>query len=262
MIDLTGRTDVLVAEEVLAELTVVCHTLGVEFLVVGAAARDLAIHALQRTTPVRATKDVDIAVAVEGTAQFEELAHHLRRKGKALHRFEVLGVDVDVVPFGGIEDRRTVLFSDDHELDVNGLREARRTAVRVRMPHGTEVQVASAPAQSALKILAWRDRHDGNSKDGQDLGIILNALSEDPFVDEVWEDDDALAATDFDIVAAASYHYARQAAEPFAPADGRAVVETLRNVTQRPVLERHMATGLAGVLLGAYEQGFLAELDA
>lgn len=262
MIDLTGRTDVQVAEEVLAELTVVCHTLGVEFVVIGAAARDLAIHALQRTTPVRATKDVDIAVAVQGPGQFEELARHLRRKGETLHTFEVLGVDVDVVPFGDIEDRRTILFSDDHELDVNGLREAHRTAVPVRMPRGTEVQVASAPAQSVLKILAWRDRHDGNSKDGQDLGIILTALSEDPFVDVVWEDAHALAVTDFDIVAAASHHYARQAAEPFAPADGRAVVETLRNVAQRPVLERHMATGLAGVLLDAYAQGFLAGLEA
>lgn len=64
MIDLTARTDIPVTEEVLAELTALCGELELEFIVVGAAARDLVIHALQQTDPVRATEDIDIAVAV------------------------------------------------------------------------------------------------------------------------------------------------------------------------------------------------------
>lgn len=81
MIDLTGRSDIPVAEEVLAELTDICRDLELEFLVVGAAARDLVIHALQQSTPIRATEDIDIAVTVRIGEQFIELADRLTRKG-------------------------------------------------------------------------------------------------------------------------------------------------------------------------------------
>lgn len=261
MIDLTGRTDVPVAEEVLSALQATCRKLGLEFLVVGAAARDLTIHALQRSTPIRATEDIDIAVAVRVSEQFDEFAKHLKRKGESQHKFEVLGIEVDVVPFGGLEHDRKILFADDHLLDVNGLQEAYATSIAVRMPHGTELRVASAPAQTALKVLAWRDRHDVNPKDGLDLRVILSALSEDPFVEEVWDDLEALDATDYDIIAAASYHYARQAAEGFVPADGIAIVNTLEDVQLRPQLLRHMRSEFAPTLIDAYARGFIAGLE-
>lgn len=129
------------------------------------------------------------------------------------------------------------------------------------MPHGTEVRVASAPAQSALKILAWRDRHLENSKDGPDLRVTLMALTEDPFINEVWDDHEALDATDSDIFAAASYHYARLAARPFAMSDGSAVVDVLNDFQLRSQLVRDMRGDLAPALLDAYEQGFTAGLE-
>lgn len=261
MIDLTGRTDIPVAEEVLAELASLCGELELEFIVVGAAARDLVIHALQRTDPIRATEDIDIGVAVRIGEQFTELADRLTRKGTSAHKFEVLGIEVDVVPFGEIEQGREVRFADDHHLDVNGLQEAHATSVPVRMPRGTELRVASAPAQSALKVLAWRDRHTANPKDGIDLRVILNALAEAPFVDEVWADDEALDSTDYDIVAAASYHYAHLAAEAFAPVDGQAVLDTLRDARLTPVLLRHMRSEFAPDLLEGYRKGFAAGLE-
>lgn len=185
MIDLSGRTDVPVDEEVLAELARTCGALGIEFFVIGAAARDLAIHALQQRAPLRATRDIDIAVAVRADAQFVELSERLMARRGSRHAFDVLEGEVDVVPFGGVETDRTVRFADDHLLDVNGFQEAHATSMMVRMPQGTEVHVATAAAQTALKILAWRDRHHGNAKDGLDLAVILEALSEAPFVDEV-----------------------------------------------------------------------------
>lgn len=154
IIDLTGRTDVPVAEEVLFELADVCAALGLEFLVVGAAARDLTIHALQASAPVRATEDIDIAVAVHTGEDFAHLSERLELRVTPLHRFEVLGVEVDIVPFGGLEVRRQVRFADDHLLDVTGLHEAHSTSVTVRLPGGRELQVASPAMQTALKILA------------------------------------------------------------------------------------------------------------
>ncbi|ASK66170.1 hypothetical protein CFK39_10505 [Brachybacterium avium] len=261
MIDLTGRTDIPVAEEVLAELSTLCTELGLEYIVVGAAARDLVIHALQHTVPIRATEDIDIGVAIHVGEQLTELADRLSRKGTSEHKFTVRGVDIDIIPFGSNEQGREVRFADDHLLDVNGLQEAHATSVSVRMPQGTEIHVASAPAQTALKVLAWRDRHAVNPKDGLDLRVILAALSEAPFDDPVWEDEKALAATDYDIVAAASYHYAGRAAEAFAPADGRAVLDTLHDARLRPVLLRHMRSELAADLLDGYMKGFAAELE-
>lgn len=261
MIDLTGRDDIPVPEEVLAELSRLCTDLDLDYIVVGAAARDLAIHARQRTAPVRATEDIDIAVAVRHEEQFSELTARLAPTGRSQHRFEVLGVDVDVVPFGGIERDRTIRFADDHLLDVNGLQEAHLTSVRVRMPRGAEIRVASAPAQTALKVLAWRDRHHTNPKDGLDLGVILTALSEEPFDDEVWEDDESLEAAESDIVIASGHHYARLAAEPFSSHDGAAVLDVLDDACLRPLLVRDMRTTFAPELLNGYRNGFAAGLS-
>lgn len=260
MIDLTGRTDVPVAEEVLHELATTCRDLNLEFLVVGAAARDLVIHAHQHRQPIRATNDIDIAVAVRVGEQFTQLAGRMKKKNRSEHKFDVLGVEVDVVPFGGIEQERSIRFGDDHHLDVNGLQEAHSTALSVKIPQGTQIRVASAPAQSALKILAWRDRHLANPKDGLDLRVILTALAEDPFVDDVWDDHEALDATDYDIFAAASYHYARRAAQPFALTDGSAILDILRDVQLRPQLVRGMRSEFAPALIDAYSLGFAAEL--
>lgn len=260
MIDLLGRSDVPVTEEALAELASLCDAMDIEFIVIGAAARDLVIHALQKSAPSRATEDIDIAVAVHLEEHYTELTKRLVPKGRSRHQFEVLGIDVDIVPFGAIEHDRSVRFSDDHLLDVTGLREAHETSVRVRMPRGTELRVASAPAQTALKILAWRDRHLTNPKDGLDLRTILSALSEEPFDDEVWEDADALEAAHHDIVIAATHHYARKAAAPFAPEDGAAVLEILDDERLRSLLERHMRGALAPEMLNGYRRGFAAGL--
>lgn len=262
MIDLTGRTDVPVAEEVLAELTTICRSVDVGFLVVGAAARDLAIHAVQRSSPVRATEDIDIAVAVHSREGYSALMGRLGEEGARMspHKVEILGVEVDVVPFGALERDRAVLFANDHRLDVNGLQEAHATSLQVRMPGGTGVRVASAPAQTALKILAWRDRHHVTAKDGRDLGTILTALSSDPFDDEVWDDEDALNATDADIITAACHHYGRIAAHPFSAIDGTAVLAVLSDASRRATLVRHMSSALADEQLDAYARGFAAGL--
>ncbi|RNI20895.1 hypothetical protein [Flexivirga caeni] len=261
MIDLTGRTDVLVPEEVLSELSSACRELGLEFLVVGAAARDLIIHARQQSNPERETDDVDIAVAVRAEGQFSDLIRRFPLVRGHQNKITVHDVEVDVVPFGDIEQARTILFPDDHRLDVNGLQEAHATAVSVRMPNGTEIRAAGAPAQTALKILAWRDRHEANTKDGIDLRVILLSLSADPFVNEVWGDDVALDATDADIITAAAFHYARIAAEPFTVHDGMAVVDVLHDTTLRALLTRDMRSNLlAPSLLDAYAKGFLTGL--
>lgn len=259
-LDLTGRTDIPVAEEVISELQARARRAGLELLLIGAAARDLVVHAPLDTSTSRATLDVDVAVALTGPGDYAEFCSGLPRL-QTEHKFEVLGIEVDVVPFGAIEDVRTAHFSDGHDLDVNGLSEALGTAVDVRLPGGTEVRVASLPAQAALKILAWRDRHLDTKKDGADLAEILAASAEGPYEADTWEDEAALEATDTDIVLAGPYRAGCLAAAPFDQESGTAVLEVLEDPALHEQLVRDMRGGiLAGEQLDAFARGFSSGL--
>ena len=142
------------------------RTCGVDIMLVGAAARDILIRNVVGSAPERATRDVDIAVAVNSWSEVECLTSSMNPTRGGAHTFLVLGIEVDVIPFGGIESRdRTITWPNDHEMDVSGFAEALRSAVRVKLPGDITVPVASLAAQSLLKLLAWRDRHSQGTKD-------------------------------------------------------------------------------------------------
>lgn len=248
----------LVPEVVISELCDRAASLGIHLVLVGAAARDLTVHAPTSRQIVRATTDIDVAVAVEGESGFRSFVRGLPSTHGSEHTFTVLGIEVDVVPFGGIERNRRIIFGDDRVLDVNGIAEAARTAVEVIMPGGTVVRVASLEAQCALKILAWRDRHrHGTTKDARDLAQILRAASEGPYEDMTWDDEDALVAVEHDIVLAGAYRAGRLAREPFAPDDAAAVTAVLETTPLRRRLLHDMGGGgLDDELLAAFQAGF------
>lgn len=130
MIDLRASTDpdITVAGRVLAALDTPARLLGADCLVVGATARNILSVAWFDRLPSRATRDVDVAVAVATWEAFERLTEGLTRRGGA-HTFSVLvggaAVEVDVVPYGGVETPdRSVLLPDEHLLNVLGIREA------------------------------------------------------------------------------------------------------------------------------------------
>lgn len=253
-VDLSDVPDLPVPHEVLRELSDRATRHGIEMLVIGAAARDLVVYAPTERSK-RATVDVDVAIAVD-RMQFERFTRGWERVRESEHKFKVLGVEVDVVPFGPMELCRTVELNDGHRLDVNGLAEAARTAVLVLLRDGLEIKVASLPAQAALKILAWRDRHHDNPKDGQDLGEILRAAAEGRHAEETWGDDQALDWADHDIYTAAAYRAGRVAAEPFAEEDGRQVLAVLEDETLAEKLARRMGGTGSQELLDAFAAGF------
>jgi hypothetical protein len=101
----------------------------------------------------------------------------------ATHAFtvQVLGatVDVDVVPYGGVEGPdRSVVFPDHHKLNVLGTREAFDAAQTVRLPGGLDVRVPTVPGLAVLKILAWADRRLQSSRDAVDLDEIIGWYGE------------------------------------------------------------------------------------
>lgn len=173
-------------DEVLDELQTVADVVGVQMLVVGATARDMVMASLQGGPPSRRTEDVDIAVRVSGWDAYEQLVSRLQRmQVDPEHRFRVLGVAVDVVPFGGVEDEHRSLTwpRGGEHLTVLGFREALDSAVEFPVRHGapgspgTMVKVASLPAQSVLKLLAFDDRWPLTTKDAIDFRELALAYS-------------------------------------------------------------------------------------
>lgn len=259
-LDLSAVPDLPVPQEVLRELLdrAQQQEQEIQILVIGAAARDLVVHAPTERSR-RATLDLDVAIAVD-RSQFQTFTRGLTRVRNSEHKFLMLGVEVDVVPFGPIETNRAVELNDGHRLDVNGLAEAATTAVRVLLRDGLVVDVASLPAQAVLKVLAWRDRHDKNPKDGADLQEILEAAGHGRHADETWNCEPALEWANYDIYLASAFRVGRVAAEPFTEQDGCAVLDVLRDPVLAERLARHMGGLESGHLLDAFGEGFSSGL--
>jgi len=201
-IDLRTSTDfeVLRAARVLARIDEAAREAQVDYLVVGATARSLISIDLLGTSPQRRTRDIDIAAQVESWDEFHSLVRTLGQHGRSVHKFIVEGTEVDVVPYGGIEQAdRTIMWPDDHAMNVLGFREAVDSAQTVLLPDGISVKVPSIPALALLKLFAWRDRHHHDTRDAVDLGTIVEWYSSGVHFDRLYDEDiDALEKFDFD----------------------------------------------------------------
>ncbi|MET7991161.1 hypothetical protein ABZU76_09660 [Amycolatopsis sp. NPDC005232] len=192
MIDLSASTepDLLLAARVLARVDVVARGEEVDYLVVGATARTILSIGLVGGPPERATRDIDIAAAMGTWDDFERFVSQLERRDRSFHSFLVEGVEVDVVPYGGIEGAdRTILWPDDHRMNVRGLSEAVATAEQVRLPGGLVIKVPAVPALALLKLLTWWDRRLTTTHDAIDLGMMIGWYSCGPYLDRIYDEE-------------------------------------------------------------------------
>ena len=188
-LDASTETEFIAVATVLQEVQDRARTCGVDIMLVGAASRDILIRHVVGSPPQRATRDVDIAVAVKSWSEVKCLTRSMDPTRGVVHKFLVLGTEVDVIPFGGIESpERTITWPNDHEMDVFGFAEALSSAVRVKLPGDLTVFVASLAAQSLLKLLAWKDRHYQDRKDAIDLRSIIDAYSQGPYFEQLYDD--------------------------------------------------------------------------
>lgn len=245
---------------VLADIQHRADECSVEIMVVGATARDILIRHVVGTIPERATADIDVAVAVSSWPHLRQLTAPLTRRKDSEHKFEVRGTEVDVIPFGAIEDsNRTITWPNDHRMNVFGFREAMDTAVRVRLPGDLVVAVASLPAQSLLKMFAWQDRHNFDRRDAVDLKSIIYAYHEGPYLDELYTSHQTLIERhDFDPKLAGANRIGLEARALIAPENLGIVAGLLDSPEHFDLLAGDMG-GLVREnrsLLAAYRQGF------
>lgn len=176
------------AIEILTQVDPVLRALGIEYLVTGATARDILLVGVFGLETGRGTRDVDLAIAVDGWPQFEMVKTRLVETGtfeadhRVIHRLFHLpgkgrrGYPIDLIPFGGIEaPAATIAWPPDRSIVMNaaGYREAFDAAPLVEIDPGFVVRVASLPGLAILKLFAWADRGAGDPRDAIDLAMLL-----------------------------------------------------------------------------------------
>ena len=210
MLNLSGKIDQGTLE-LLALIHRVTLEMGVEYLVIGATARDLVMHYGYGARIQRATHDLDFAIQIEGWDSFDEIRDRLIangfKDGKSLQRVvSPAGMPVDLVPFGGIADINSNIQwppSGDVEMDVAGFQEAHQSAIQVLIQQDPPIQipVASPQGLALLKIIAWDDRdQDLRAKDAKDLAYLLESYQcVEKVIDRIYEIDGLMQQYDWDV---------------------------------------------------------------
>ncbi len=203
------------------------------WVLIGATARDLALILGRVSLPRRATNDVDIAIAAHDALDFDTRLATLGEPTRAWQRRRLLGQQVDVVPYGDLERDGDVVIHDSR-LDVLGCAEAAAHADHIRLPSGKLLPVAPLELIAVLKLIAFAGRQPAQTKDADDLLTVLRAASEGIYGDETWDDELALAATEYDHQLAGANRLGRRGISCFSPDRANRV---LRMATQmQPVL--------------------------
>ncbi len=221
------------------------------WVLIGAAARDLALILGGVALPRRATNDVDIAIAAHDSVDFDAMLATIGEPTRAWQRRRLLGQQVDVVPFGDLERDGEVVIHES-SLSVLGCAEAAANADLVTLPSGRLLPVAPLELMAVLKLIAFAGRQPAETKDADDLLTVLRAASEGIYGDETWDDEPSMAATGFDHELASAYRLGRRGMACFTPDRARRVLEV---VTQTQPTLRLAWRGANDELLDAWLAG-------
>lgn len=162
---------------------------GIDYMLVGATARDMLLTHVFDLPAGRATYDVDFAVAVASWEQFERLKTSLvsrpgfissdTSKQRIYYKDDQASQScpLDLVPFGGVAaEKGEIAWPPDMAvvMSVVGYEEVLAAAEHVEFAADLIGRVASLPGLAVLKLIAWSDRGVGNPKDAHDLYHLMS----------------------------------------------------------------------------------------
>lgn len=164
--------------------------LDMQYLVVGATARDIVYHYRFNTPVKRATTDTDFGIQVQSWNEFSSLSQMLVREGfKSTNSPQQFtcpnNTKLDIVPFGSIQDDKANIQwppNGDVEMNVLGFEEALNYAFQVKIDSNPTVHIPVASPQGLvlLKIIAWSDRRpDMRARDALDIAYLLEYYEKD-----------------------------------------------------------------------------------
>ncbi len=170
-------------KELLRRLTDYFQSIGSDFYVIGATARDIILSGIHNQTPARRTVDLDIAIAIKDWDKFEQISKELceidgfSKNTKQTQRFLFQNVYViDIVPFGEIAQADNNIYwppEEEFAMSVVGFTEVAHNTLDVTIDNELTVKIASLPGIFILKLIAFNDRKNQTNKDADDLAFII-----------------------------------------------------------------------------------------
>ena len=165
-------------KEVFLILDSVCHELRIEYYLIGAQARNF--HLLQSgIAPARGTMDIDFAVMLPEMESYDAMKSLLISKGfrqanepyRLVH--EQTNTVIDLLPFGEIEEERTVKFTDRvTEISVLGMKEVNEYTIAAGLD-GITLNVSPLEGIVILKLISYSEKPE-RKKDLDDIREILS----------------------------------------------------------------------------------------
>jgi predicted nucleotidyltransferase len=187
------------------------NSLGLQYFLAGATARDLVLENIFGRPPGKLTRDLDFGFVLSDWKQFENLKAALISTGRfksdraiqrVLYQHSAgIAVRVDLIPFGGVQEGSQISWPPHNNfvMNVAGFREALESAIHVQVDRDLVVPVASLPGLIILKLFAWADRKH-EKRDAPDILKILIDYADAGNEDRLYADDlPILEAAEFDV---------------------------------------------------------------
>ncbi|MEM5312363.1 MULTISPECIES: nucleotidyl transferase AbiEii/AbiGii toxin family protein [Paraburkholderia] len=262
----------------LADVTHACETLGAQFVLAGAGARDVQLWHIHGIKAPVATRDVDVAVCavswdfhhrlVDTLLASGHFQHDAKAQQKLLFRREgdEFSVELDLVPFGPIEAPPGEIAwppEGDIVMTVLGFQEAVDTAQLVEIGEGLVVPVVSLPAFVLLKLMAWKDRRTIKNTDASDLLFVMRKYFYAGNEERVYEEAlDLLEACDFNVEIASAGMLARDARDVANNTTREAVRAMLQSPETYTTLQADLLARAVTHMFGEYVDDSHALLEA
>lgn len=193
-------------------------------MVVGAWCRDLWHHRLGHVFTTTVTRDIDVALALPSWEAFRRIASAFPAVGDTGIRFRIAEQDVDVLPFGDVEDPDGTVEPPlrGEPMSVWAFEEIYAGSDTLELSPTQTIRIPTIPGYAALKLGAWLDRSQWlEAKDAADLALILFWYAEDPDVFrrlyETVDGQEALLAEAMDIPTAAAHLLGRDVQQVLGP---------------------------------------------
>ena len=170
---------------------------GIDYYLVGAVSRDVWMSGINKILPGRTTGDIDFAVFINDKGVYEELkTYFINHEGFSPYSGNAFvliwkdGTEVDLLPFGAIEDenRRVSVSGNGYStMHVDGFKEVYAQELpEIELEEIHQFKICTLPGIVLLKLIAWDDRPEARRDDIKDISDILNHFF-NMYQDIIWE---------------------------------------------------------------------------
>lgn len=165
-------------KEVFSLVDATCKEMNIPLYLIGAQARHFHL-AEQGIKPGRGTMDIDFAIMLPDLDIYDKMLDALIKKGfrKVTEPYRIIhdstNTVVDLLPFGEIEEKGTVTFTDRKtEISVLGLKEVLQNPTLKNLDYETIVQVTPLEGIIILKLISFDEKPE-RTKDLDDIHDVL-----------------------------------------------------------------------------------------